>query len=130
MKKFRMFALLLALAPMLATAQDGEAEPGKGMRGGGDRMTRMQENLGLSDEQVQQVLDLRESGGGRDEFRAILNEEQLQRLDERRSQMKGKRGKGKGQGKGHGMGNGIGTDADNGNEDLLKMEASDAGETA
>ena len=53
-------------------------------------MRRMQENLGLSDEQVTQMREIRENGGGREDIRAILTDEQLATMKERRGQNKGK----------------------------------------
>ena len=54
----------------------------KGERG--QRMTRMQENLGLSDEQMQQMQQIREQGGGREEMHAVLTDEQRATVEARR----------------------------------------------
>ncbi len=58
------------------------------------RMAHMRSYLALSDEQVAQMREVRENGGGREEMRAILNDEQLEKMDA----MHQRRAKG---GKGH-----------------------------
>ena len=76
-------------------AGDGERQ-----HGGGDRMAQMQERLGLSDEQVEQLRQIRENGGSREEMKAVFTEEQHAMMKERRAQKGGKGRKGKGGGKG------------------------------
>ena len=95
-----LFVLMLGLAVAAAPvfAEETGDQQGKGPRGG-DRMARMQEHLGLSDEQVQQMRQIRENGGGREEMHAVLTGEQLATLEEHRSRMKGRGDKRGGRGK-------------------------------
>ena len=65
------------------------ASKGKGK--GGDRLARMQEHLQLSDDQVEQMREIRANGGGREEMQAVLSEEQREQLEAHR-QSRGKRG--------------------------------------
>ncbi len=92
----KVLILILGLAVVSATF----AGHNEGKRGG-DRMARMQEHLGLSEEQVAQIREIRENGGNREEIRAVFSDEQRELLKERRAQMKARGGKGRG-GKGHG----------------------------
>jgi Spy/CpxP family protein refolding chaperone len=85
------FTLLVAIAPAFASDENGP--DARGPHGGGDRLARMQEHLDLSDEQVEKIRQIRESGGGREEIDAVLTEEQQAKLQERRDQMKGQGGK-------------------------------------
>ena len=80
------FSLFVAAATAFA---NGEGDK----RGGGDQMARMQEHLGLSNEQMEQIREIRQNGGGRDEIRAVFTDEQRALMDERRSQMQGRGGK-------------------------------------
>jgi len=83
---------------MASTAYSGQAGQGndKGTRGGGQgqgqRMARMQENLDLSQEQMEQIRSIRENGGSREDFRAVLNDEQRTKLDEHRAARQGQGG--------------------------------------
>ncbi len=92
----KVLILILGLAVVSATF----AGHNEGKRGG-DRMARMQEHLGLSEEQVAQIREIRENGGNREEIRAVFTDEQRELLKERRAQMETRGGKGRG-GKGHG----------------------------
>ena len=51
---------------------------------GEERMARMQKHLDLSDDQMQQIRDIREQGGGREEVQAVLTDEQLAKMKEAR----------------------------------------------
>ena len=75
------FTLLFTVA-----AQGGEANKGQGGERGGDRLARMQQHLGLSDDQVSQIRDIRANGGGREEVSQVLTEEQRTQLEEHRSE--------------------------------------------
>lgn len=55
-----------------------------------ERKSRMKEELGLSDEQVAKMEQIRQEGGSREEMRAVLTPEQQTRFDAMRSQYKGK----------------------------------------
>ncbi len=93
--------LILALAVVSAATLAGDKEGNRG----GDRMARMQEQLGLSDEQMKQIREIRENGGSREEMRAVFTDEQRALIKERRAQMEASGGKGRG-GKGNGRGHG------------------------
>ena len=62
---------------------------------GGDRIARMQQHLGLSDEQVAEMREIRENGGTREAMHAVLTDDQRAQLDQMR-QAHGGMGKGKG----------------------------------
>lgn len=81
---------LLVLVFLSSTALAGQAN-GQGKQGGGkgQRMARMQQELGLSQEQMDQMRSIRENGGGRDEMRAVLSDEQRAQMDEHRAMRQG-----------------------------------------
>ncbi len=105
MKKVIVLVFAVAFAASSSFA-DGQADKdgSKGQRGGGDRAARMQKELGLSDEQMQQMRSIRENGGGREEMRAVLNDEQRAIVKERRAKGQGRGNGNGGKGKGHGQG--------------------------
>jgi hypothetical protein len=84
-----MKALLITLGLLMAssTALAGQPEG----RTGDDRAAHMQEKLGLSDDQMQQMSEIREQGGGREEMRAILTDEQQAQMKEMKGHHKGGR---------------------------------------
>ncbi len=88
----------LALVSISAFTFAGDSER---QHGGEDRMAQMQERLGLSDEQVKQLRQIRENGGSREEMKEVFTEEQHAMMKERRAQNggKGHQGKGRGMGK-------------------------------
>ena len=94
MKRALILTLGLAVASAATFAGDSERK-----RGGGDRMARMQEHLGLSDEQMQQMREIRLNGGSREDIRAILTDEQRAIMEEHRAQRR--QGQGGRQGHGH-----------------------------
>lgn len=51
-----------------------------------EHRARMQSELGLTDEQMQQMKDIRESGGSREDAAAVLTEEQREKMRELREQ--------------------------------------------
>lgn len=53
---------------------------------GGDRLARMQQHLGLSDEQVAEMRAIRDNGGSREEMHAVLTDDQRKQLDQMRQQ--------------------------------------------
>jgi Spy/CpxP family protein refolding chaperone len=84
-----MKALLITLGLLIAssTALAGQPEG----RTGEDRAAHMQEKLGLSDDQMTQMREIREQGGGREEMRAILTDEQQAQMKEMKGHDKGGR---------------------------------------
>jgi len=101
---------LLVLVFLSSTALAGQAN-GQGKQGGGkgQRMARMQQELGLSQEQMDQMRSIRENGGGRDEMRAVLTDDQLAKMDEHRANRQGQGNRPRGNGQGNGQSNGQGT---------------------
>ncbi len=78
-----------AVAQAQAPSDSGGQAQGPGMRGQGPRMAHLQQSLGLSQEQVEQIRTIRQNGGGRDEIRAVLTDEQRATLDEHRAARQG-----------------------------------------
>lgn len=75
--KIRMVALALALSSSLAMAQTESASSGGASAG--DKQppaARMKNELGLTDEQVQKMREIRDNGGSREEMQAVLTPEQ------------------------------------------------------
>jgi len=54
-----------------------------------NRMKRMKEELGLSDEQVTKIQAIRIEGGSREEVRAVLTQEQQAKFDQMHGKRKG-----------------------------------------
>jgi Spy/CpxP family protein refolding chaperone len=88
-------SILLSGAAYAQSDPDGDLQKqgqsqgkGHGQQGSGDRIARMQKNLGLTSEQVAQMHEIRERGGGSEEMRAVLTEEQKVIMRERRRQAK------------------------------------------
>ena len=104
MKQLIAGAVMLVLLSVTAHAQidrykippesGDKSEQVENQTRGGDGLARMQKNLDLSDEQVTQLREIRERGGSREEVRAVLTDEQLALMQERRRQTKSKRAKG------------------------------------
>lgn len=105
MKKLVAGAVFLMLLSATAHAQidrykvaegsDTDSEQGEDQSRGGDPLARMQKNLGLSDEQVTQLREIRQRDGSREEVRAVFTDEQWALMQERRRQAKSQKGKGK-----------------------------------
>lgn len=90
--KLRFATLLFALlcsGTVLAQANPAEEAIGQAPEPG--PFNRMQQALDLSDEQIEQIRELRESGGSREEFRAILTPEQRSKLDDYRARRQAER---------------------------------------
>jgi hypothetical protein len=90
MKKIVFLILCMAMISAVTFADDE-----KGEQDSGDRMAKMQQNLGLSDGQVAEIRHIRDNGGSKEEIMAVLTEEQLALMKERRAQIKSKGRKGK-----------------------------------
>lgn len=80
---------------VLTDEQRAKAEQMRKSHGkrGGDKLARMQQHLGLSDEQVAEMRTIRDNGGSREEMNAVLTDEQRAQLDQMRQRHGGK-GKG------------------------------------
>ena len=90
---------LMIVAACIASLGAGAAFAGKGGYGQlseeerAQRMERMKNHLELSDGQVNQMKQIRADGGGREEIRAVLTDEQAQKWDEARKRHAQKGGK-------------------------------------
>jgi hypothetical protein len=91
MNKILVLILVMAMAPAAALADDEKNNSPMS-----DRMERMQKNLGLSDEQVAQIRQIRDNGGSKEEILAVLSDEQRELMKKRRAEMKGEGRKGSG----------------------------------
>jgi Spy/CpxP family protein refolding chaperone len=88
-----MKALILALSLTVASAgvlAQSEDEPPSGNKVA--KLERMQNNLGLTDEQLDQMRDIRQEGGSREDMNAVLNPEQRAKAAKLRKTHKGKGG--------------------------------------
>jgi hypothetical protein len=91
MKTTTIFALAAALlATPLAVAEGGKQQNHQ------ERAARMQQQFGISDEQIAEMRSIRQNGGTREEAHAILSEGQQQQMHEWRQSnpKKGSHGKG------------------------------------
>ena len=111
----RIIGIVMMVALLAATAfagnreggerqhKDGDRQgQGEGRQGGGDRMARMQERLGLSDDQVSQMQEIRQGGGNREDMRAVLTEDQRAQIDAHRAQREQQGGEGRAHGQARG----------------------------
>ena len=97
--------VILLVALMATAVEAGQGKNGQGNRGNGPRMQHMQQALNLSDEQVAQIHEIRANGGGRDDVRAVLNDEQRATMDLHRASRQGQEnGARRGQGYANGQG--------------------------
>lgn len=85
-------ALALVLTSSLSLAQAGDNSGAKGEPGQkGARAERMQNDLGLTDEQVKKMREIRNGGGTREEMQAVLTPEQRQKAAQLRKERQGDR---------------------------------------
>jgi Spy/CpxP family protein refolding chaperone len=87
--KTRIIVLALAIASNLALA---ETEGTSSTSGKLSQLARMENKLGLSDEQVQKMREIRESGGSMEDMRAVLTPEQQSQAAQLRKDHKGEFG--------------------------------------
>ena len=90
--KALIIAVGLALVSGMALAQPAGAPPG-GPKGDGKRppIARMQDDLGLTDEQVKKMREIRDQGGSRAEMQAVLTPEQRVKMAAHREEHAGER---------------------------------------
>jgi Spy/CpxP family protein refolding chaperone len=62
----------------------------------GSGLEKMQQQLDLTDAQVEEIRQIKAEGGSREEVKAVLTEEQQQKMQQHRKRMQGK-GKGQAQ---------------------------------
>lgn len=84
--KAHIFALglIVAASPTLAQPEQGHRD---------EHRARLQQELELSDEQIQQMQDIREQGGSREDMHAILTEEQREKAEQLHTKHAGNREK-------------------------------------
>ena len=77
---------------VLTPEQQAKAAALQKERKGGDdgRRAQMQKSLGLSDEQMEKMSEIRKAGGSREEIRAVLTPEQQAKFDTMRGKAGGK----------------------------------------
>jgi Spy/CpxP family protein refolding chaperone len=76
------------LTPEQQAKAAGMRKEQKGSKG--DRRAQMQKNLGLSDEQMEKMAEIRKAGGSREEMRGVLTPEQQTKFDATRSKHEAK----------------------------------------
>ena len=76
--------VIMGLSMPTTAGQENRAKPSKE-----ERLVRMQEHLNLSDEQVDEIRTVHSNGGGRDEIRDILTDDQREQLKNFRKSGKG-----------------------------------------
>lgn len=91
MKKLLISIILTAL--FAATVHAGQSQSGNPQANAakGERQAQMRQALGLTDQQVAEMKKIRQNGGSREEVRAVLTEEQRQKMDKMRAEAKSRR---------------------------------------
>ena len=91
MKRLLVGILLISLLVATAHAAQERAGQGQGNPQKRERAAKMRQELGLSEAQLAQMKKIRENGGGREEIRAVLTDEQRAKVDEFQAQAKSRR---------------------------------------
>jgi Spy/CpxP family protein refolding chaperone len=87
-----MKAIVITLGLLMAsTSSLAEQDGGRPDADHEKRRAHIQQELGLSSEQVEQMREIREQGGSREDMRAILTEEQQTKAEEMRAKHREKR---------------------------------------
>ena len=82
-----MKVIVIVLGLLLASTA---ALAGHGPGSRDEHRAHMQQALGLSSEQIEQMEEIRERGGGREDMRSVLTEEQQAKAEEMREKHRGK----------------------------------------
>ena len=85
-----MKALVITLGLLMASTAALAKHDGHGCKRGHER-AHMQLSLGISDEQAEQMREIRDQGGSREEAHAVLTEEQQDKAEKMREKHQGKR---------------------------------------
>lgn len=96
MNKLLISVLVLALAAFAAHSSAGQHGNRQGGQMDPERRAKMQERLGLTEEQMSQMREIRENGGSREQMRAVLTDEQRSMIDEHRRNRQAQGGQGGG----------------------------------
>ena len=75
--------ILMSIATFSTAADSGQGKPTPD-----ERLSRMQKHLNLSDEQVSQMREIHENGGGREEMGAVLTEDQRAKVGKHKGSKK------------------------------------------
>ena len=84
MKKRWVPVLVLVLAAGSVTALAGQHGNRQEHPMDAERRAKVQERLGLTEEQMRQMREIRQNGGSREDMRAVLTDEQRRMIDEHR----------------------------------------------
>ena len=71
--------ILMSTSTFVTAAESGQGRPTPE-----ERLGRMQKHLDLSDEQISQIREIHENGGGREEIGAILTQDQRAKMGKHR----------------------------------------------
>jgi Spy/CpxP family protein refolding chaperone len=88
--------LVLALAAFTIHSSAGQHGNRQGGQMDAERRAKMQERLGLTEEQMSQMREIRENGGSRVDMRAVLTDEQRSMIEEHRRNRQARGGQGEG----------------------------------
>jgi len=78
--------LLLILSSTTTMAEGQQNGQRQGKSGNDNRAAKMQQRLGLTDEQIALMREIRQNGGSREDVRAVMTDEQRATMDELRRQ--------------------------------------------
>jgi Spy/CpxP family protein refolding chaperone len=84
MKKLWIAFMVLAFAASSIPASAGQHGNRQGGQMDAERRAKMQERLGLTEEQMSRMRDIRNNGGSREDMRAVLTDEQRSMIEEHR----------------------------------------------
>ena len=83
--------LLLILSSTSTMAEGQQNGQRQGKSGNGNREAKMQQRLGLTDEQIARMKEIRQNGGSKEDMRAVLTDEQRATMFELRRQRSAQR---------------------------------------
>jgi Spy/CpxP family protein refolding chaperone len=75
--------ILMSTSTFVTAAESGQGKPTPD-----ERLSRMQKHLNLSDDQVSQMREIHENGGGREEMGAVLTEDQRAKMGKHKGSKK------------------------------------------
>ena len=87
---FKKIAALVAVAIISVSLGAVACEGGKQRPSKEERLSRMQQHLNLSEDQVSQIRGIHENGGGREDIAAVLTEDQRQQMRDFHTSKQGK----------------------------------------
>jgi Spy/CpxP family protein refolding chaperone len=78
--------MVIAITSSPITVAEGDRHQGGKQGDGGRRAAHMQEQFGVTDDQLSQMREIRENGGGREEVRAVLTDDQRSQMQQWRQE--------------------------------------------